>query len=127
MVDLLPSMISAVDEQSVTVLGYSFIACDLRSYYKHVSQHRLVLGSYIVSGRDDLVGDDENVRRRLWIDVAERGHLFVLIDYVGRNFTADDLAENCLLGHSDISCVVAVPLIVFNHSIVQSYPRTLVQ
>src|ERR1044071_4528220 len=46
-----------------------------------------------------LLGDDQNVRRRLRLDVFKDESLLVFINFLGRNFAGDDLAEEAI-GHS---------------------------
>ena len=60
----------------------------------HAAKRRFVLFGHVGDGRNRLVGDDENVRGRLGLDIPERRHQLVLIDEIGGNFPADDLRED---------------------------------
>ena len=44
-----------------------------------------------------LLRNDEDMHRRLGIDVTERVRQIVLIDFRGGNFTADDFAEQTIV------------------------------
>jgi hypothetical protein len=39
------------------------------------------------------VGNNQNVRRRARMQILERGHVFVLINYFSGQFTRDDFAK----------------------------------
>ena len=47
------------------------------------------------------LGDHEHVRRRLRIDVLERKGVLVFVDFLGRNFTGNDAAEQAVF-HDDV-------------------------
>ena len=60
----------------------------------HAAERRLVRVGHVCDGRYGLVGDDENMGRRLGLDVPKRSHQLVLIDEIGGNIPANDLRED---------------------------------
>jgi len=48
------------------------------------------------------LGDDQDMHRRLWIDVRKREHSFVLIDTRDRDHTVGDLAEEAVKSCSHV-------------------------
>jgi hypothetical protein len=46
------------------------------------------------------LGHDEDMRRRLRIDVFERESVFVFVDFPGGNFTGNDTAKQAIF-HGD--------------------------
>ena len=97
----LPAFAVAVHDQPVagridaTLNGEAFGAAD-----QGAEQTRLLFG-YIVHGGNVLLGNNENVRRRLRTDVIEREYVLVLVNDVTRNFASDELAEQAVAGHVD--------------------------
>jgi hypothetical protein len=51
-----------------------------------------------LQSREMLLGDDENVRRRLRIHIFERKDLLILMDLPGGNFSTNDAAEQASAG-----------------------------
>ncbi len=60
----------------------------------HAAKRRLVRVGHVGECRNRLVGDDENVGRRLGLDIPKRRHQLVLIDDIRGNFLADDLRKD---------------------------------
>ena len=95
----LPAFAVAVHDQTIpgriyaTLNGQPFRAANQRT-----EQTRLLFW-YIVHSCDVLLGNNENVRRRLRADVVEREHVIVLVDDVTRNFASGELAEQAVAGH----------------------------
>jgi hypothetical protein len=56
-------------------------------------------------GLDVALGDDEQVDRRLRIEILEGEHLFVLKFDLGRAFSGDDAAEYAAWGHVPLEVV----------------------
>src|ERR1051326_3354416 len=59
------------------------------------NQFRVGLGR-LVNADNMLLGDNQHVRRRLWFDVFKDKSPLVFINFLGRNFTGDDLAEEAV-------------------------------
>jgi hypothetical protein len=51
---------------------------------------------YCISNRcDELPGDEEQVCRRLGMNISKRHNLLILIDERGREFASEDFVKNC--------------------------------
>jgi hypothetical protein len=74
MVDFLAAVAIAVDDQAIAIVGKTFIAGDFRRDGHHASQRQLMLGGHIVDGRNQNIGNDQNMGWRLRRDVAKSGH-----------------------------------------------------
>ena len=61
-------------------------------------------------GLDMALGDDEEVNRRLRIEILEGKHLLILIFDLGRAFSCDDAAEHAAWDHVPLD-VVYTPLV----------------
>ena len=75
----------------------------LRRFLPRILLQRLdrdagVLGEVVVR-RDDFFWDDEDVRRRLRVDVAEGQAVVVFVDDLGRNLALDDFQEEVVTQH----------------------------
>src|SRR5258705_11252473 len=63
-----------------------------------------------------LLGNNQNVRGRLWIDVFEGESVLVLVDFLGGDFAADDAAKEALSHENQVSglrCQVSGQLLAF--------------
>ena len=98
-IDRLPPVGTGVDDQAVARCGEALLFGDLAGFEQQVAEQGAVLGSGVLHAGDDFLGDDEDVRRGLGLDVAESQTIVVLIDDVGGNFAADDFAKNSLFAH----------------------------
>lgn len=58
---------------------------------------RAVLLSKLQNRAHMLFGDDEHMHRRFGVDIQKGQHLFILIYFLGGNFSRNDLAENTIL------------------------------
>jgi len=57
-------------------------------------------GLGLFQSREMFLGDDENVRGRLRVDVFEGENVVVLVNFTGGNFALDDAAEEAVgVGH----------------------------
>jgi len=93
MINFLASMAITVHDQTVSVLSNPFLLCDFRGYRKHTAQRHFMLGFNVIHGRDQNIGNNKDVRRRLGRNVAESRDQFILIDNIRRNFAADNFTE----------------------------------
>lgn len=65
--------------------------------HKLAIAHQFGIGlGRLINSDNMFLGDDQDVRRRLRLDVFKRKSLFVLINFFGRNFPGDDLAEEAV-------------------------------
>jgi len=70
----------AVEHAAVAGLIYPGVSGQFLRHPQHLSDQRLVRLVEIVKRGDVLLGNQQDVRWRLGIDVVERKHLVVLID-----------------------------------------------
>jgi hypothetical protein len=67
-----------------------------------------------------LLRDDEHMRRRVRVDVFERKHVLVLVNFLRGNLTAENAAEKAVadgIGHRWVILVVSRWSFVFHHGI----------
>ncbi len=79
--------------------GQSLLRGDLRADREAVARQRGVVVIYFRDGSDVLLRDDQDVRRRLGIDVPEGVAEFVLIDLCAGDLTGNDGAEQAVVFH----------------------------
>ena len=82
MVDRLPRITSTVDDGTIPVTQlqlFRHLACN----NQQVAQHLLIGGSCMSKRWNLLLRNDHDVGRRLWVDIAKREALIVLIDDIG--------------------------------------------
>ena len=96
---LLPTVVIAVDNQTVAAVGNAFLLGDFGGHRKEAAQRHFILSRDIIGGGDQFVGHNQNMGRRLGVDIAERGYQFILVNNIGRNFAPDDFAEDRFLSH----------------------------
>src|SRR4051812_13532254 len=96
----LPSVGAGIDHRAVAP-GDAFGRGDLRGGEHDLSYQRWIAG--LVERRDVYTGDDENVRRRLRVDVAEGDGMLVLPYDPGGNLAANNPAEEAGIGHVVLS------------------------
>ncbi|MNE63938.1 hypothetical protein D3C80_1593190 [compost metagenome] len=58
-----------------------------------------MLGFHVVDRRNQNIGDNKDVCRCLWRNVAESRDQFILIHDIGRNLAADNFTENGFFSH----------------------------
>src|SRR5690606_29340070 len=92
-IDLLPAVRVAVDDQPVAVLGDALLAGQVARHHEHPADQRRVFVSDVVGGGNDLVRDDQDVHRCARVDVAKGGDLFILIEDVRGQFAGRDAFE----------------------------------
>jgi len=84
---------AGVDDHAVAVRREFQVARDLRGAQQHVSDDRVVLIGHLVERRDVFARNDEDVRRRLRVDVVERDDLVVFVHFFCRDLARRDAAE----------------------------------
>lgn len=92
MIHRLPAVVAGVDDHAVA-LAEALVASDLRCSPEKVAEQGGVMCASFGEGDDVLARRDEDVHRRLRIDVGEGIALLVFIDRGGRNTSLDDFAE----------------------------------
>ncbi len=91
--DLLARVGPAVQDEPVSRLVDSLFLSEPGSHPDHATKRGLVRLGHVGDGRNGLIGDNENVGRRLRLDIPTSRHQFVLIDKIGGDFASDDLRE----------------------------------
>lgn len=115
-----PSESAAAEQVEVQVgNGLAAVAADVRhdaiavaqplglrqaaNYQEKMADERPVDIFDVVDRHDFLFRNDQDVRGRLWLDVAERQAVFVFVENLGGNLAIDDPLENGFSAHRNIS------------------------
>lgn len=97
-INRLPSFSAAVEDQSVAALAYTEFIGEAVGGEHHPSDQSRVGGFQVVDGGDVSAGDNQDVVRRLGVDVAEGDEVGILINDVGFKLAGGDAAEEAV-GH----------------------------
>jgi hypothetical protein len=89
----LPRIGTGIDDQAKTALREPIVAGQFLSDGKNLADQLLIAFFEIQNGSDVPSGNDQNMDRRLRIDVPERNHRTVLVYDVSLNFSVDDAAK----------------------------------
>ena len=84
---------SLIDGEAIPALGNALFGGDGVGGGEHGGEHLAVCGRELCRACDVLVGDDEDVDRRLRVDVPKRSDYIVTINDLAWYFVADDFAE----------------------------------
>src|SRR5690242_1198580 len=98
MSDRLPGVRAVVDHQPIAV-AQALAARDLRRREQHPAEQQSVLRLRRPDPRDGLARYDQDVRRRLRLDVAKTDAVLVLVYQGGWDLPVDDAFEERLLRH----------------------------
>ncbi len=93
--DGLAAVGAGVDDEAVAafeVLG----ACDLAGSGEKLAEQRGIFGQSVGVGGDVALWDDEDVHRRLGVDVGEGEGVGIVVQARDGDFTGDDLAEQAV-------------------------------
>src|ERR1700687_786038 len=101
----LPRAASVVENGAVAV-GQLALRCELRGNQLHASKHRRVLCRGFGQRDQVLPRADQEVGRRLRLDVFKREYFLVLIDQFRRDFFLADLAEQAIVHDGSLECRV---------------------
>ena len=96
--DGLPSLAVRVEHRPVPAVRYASFLGNRGGAPDELSDQAVVFCAKLVQRFDMTLRDDEHMRRRLWIDIVEGQHAFVLVDDACRNRALDDFAEQAI-GH----------------------------
>ena len=88
---LLSAVLPAVEHEAVAVIGDPQIAGDAIGEQNHPSCKFRITFPQVGDGRNRFAGDDQDVMRRLRVDVAKGEKLIVLIDDVRLDLLCCDL------------------------------------
>lgn len=84
MENALPGSRARIDDHAIAFFSDPDLIRHLRGDPQHVAEHDLVLRSSVVQRIHVLAGDDQDVPRRLRIDVFERHNVIILVEDVRR-------------------------------------------
>jgi hypothetical protein len=90
----------AVEDEPVTFLRDPFVGCYAFRNQCHSSDQFGISGRQIVDSGDMSAGNDEDVRWRFRVDIAERHEVVVLVDDFRGNNTQGDFAEKAVFHQS---------------------------
>jgi len=96
-VDGLATMLSSVNDHTVS-FAKTFVARNFRSGLHKMAEESTLASIGFFERADMLAGHNEDVNRRLGIDVGESVSELVLMDCGGWNLAFDDLAEETTHG-----------------------------
>ena len=99
--DCLASVAARVDHDAIARIRDPFRSCDFSREAHQTGKVDLIAG--LVQRRHVLLRNNENVRRRLWVDVAEDDCVVGSRNGIGRYLTSDDPAKEAILRHSTFS------------------------
>jgi hypothetical protein len=89
----------AIENQSIAILIDALVSRDLFGPQRHPACHLDILIFKVIDGRDVLLGNNQHVRGRLWIDIPEGENMLVFEHLVTWYFTVSDLAKQAI-GHA---------------------------
>lgn len=76
----LAAVLAAVVDNAVAVVGEAQLACDFGDNLVNTRHVVGIFGGYVIHRRDVLLGNDDNVERRLGVDVVEGINQVILVD-----------------------------------------------
>ena len=82
-----------VDHRSIALLSDTGLVRNLCGNLEHVGQECRIFGTDVVQRRDVLLRADQDVHRRLRMNVVKCVHSIVFVDGPGGQFMFRDLAE----------------------------------
>jgi hypothetical protein len=95
MIDGLSAVRTGVDYEAETIVEV-LLLCNFVSCGEQLAQKFGVGGGGVGEGSEVSLGDNQDMHRRLWIDIREREHMIALIESCDRDRTAGDLAEEAV-------------------------------
>lgn len=98
--DRLPAVAALIENEPVAVGRQTFLRCQLGGGGEEGGQQGRVPGGQGGHSVEMLIGNDQNMRGRLRVNVAEGGDQVILIDDSGRQISGGDLAEKA--GHKSV-------------------------
>ena len=98
MKDCLTRSAIRVEQRTVAGLRKPALLCDERGAADELADNLIVFGPDVIERRDVPLRHDQDVRRRLRVDVVERENAIVLVDDARGYLPLDDFAEQAV-GH----------------------------
>lgn len=99
MEDALSTIDTGVGDETVSVLGDTFLMCDLLRHAEEMPDQYFILRFEGADGFDMFVWYDQDVRPRHGVDIAEGRCLFITVNDLRFGFAGNDLAEDTGVGH----------------------------
>jgi len=101
MVDGLPACLVTIHNHSISFVCNTLSLSQFRCHEKQLSYYFPVLWLQVVDCSYLLLGNYQNMKRGLWIDVSERKDVICFINDVSRYFAIDNLHKQ-IVGHVDL-------------------------
>ena len=98
--DRLAGIAFCVEDEACAALGETFLFCDILGAEEKPPHQRGIFLCHVEKAFDVLPGNDEDVRGRLRVQIAECVEFVVFVNFVRRDFAADDFTENAV-GHGN--------------------------
>ena len=92
----LPGRCVTIHDHAVTFPGKALICCDLPGCQEQATDNGLVARRKIVDRCNMFTWNDNDMRRRLWVDIAKRDCLIGFVNNVRRNITGKNFAEQAV-------------------------------
>ena len=96
--DALARTAVGVEDRPEADVGNSAVLRDQRRPSDELADEPVVFRPNFIQRGDVTFWHDQNVCRRLWIDIVERDDAIVFVHDAGRNLSLDDFAEQAI-GH----------------------------
>jgi hypothetical protein len=100
-IDCLSTIGSGVDDYAKTVLEM-LLLCNFVGCGEQLAEQFGVSGRGVSEGGEVLFGNDQDMHRRLWMDVGKREHVLILIEMRDRDRAGGNLAEEAVRGFSHV-------------------------
>jgi hypothetical protein len=94
MEDDLTRLFFCVEDDPVAALFYPHICGDGSGFGKDMTDDFLFIPGKVIESGEMVFGDEQDVNRRLGIDILESKDVFVFIDDISRNFFPYNFAKN---------------------------------
>ena len=91
---LLAAVVFAIDDLAISRVADTFLSRDLGGVKNHLTEHRHVFRGQIVHRGDVLLGNNQEVDRRLRMDIVKNDNIVIFEDFGGGNFAGDDFTED---------------------------------
>ena len=91
--DTLARVRSAVDYDAIAAFTYPEVACHLRRGQDQLAEQRLIRLVSLSEPRDDAFRHNQDMYRRLRVDVLESDHVIIFENDLRRDFPRDDFLE----------------------------------
>ena len=102
-VDGLATVFAGVDDQAIA-FAEAFVAGDLGCGPEQAAEQGAVRSLGLRSGGDVPARHDENVHRRLRVQVGEGVGLLIFEDWLGGNLAGDDFTKQAIHGEISVHC-----------------------